>query len=233
MYVGCYKQDSSETDTSQYAAHFTAEQPVSAPSGVVNHNTKITLPLHCGCACCAAQPCQYIRLTVVASLIFLRCAATHYRHRTPTTMDPISALSLSAAILQFVDFGSKIVVATYKIYRSADGTTNENVELAELTTALHEFQTRLATPRSYSANQDADQKALEELAARCRDIATELLHLLEDLKVKVKDEGFRHTWESLRQGCRTEWKKGKIARYEKLLRDIAVQLNSRLLSLIL
>jgi hypothetical protein len=40
-------------------------------------------------------------------------------------MDPISALSLSAAILQFVDFGSKIIVATYSIYQSTDGTTRE------------------------------------------------------------------------------------------------------------
>ena len=39
MYVGCYRQDSLETDTSQYAAHFTAEQTEPAPPGEVNHNT--------------------------------------------------------------------------------------------------------------------------------------------------------------------------------------------------
>jgi hypothetical protein len=54
-------------------------------------------------------------------------------------MDPISALSLSAAILQFIDFGSKIIVATYSIYQSTDGTTRENLELAQLASTLHEF----------------------------------------------------------------------------------------------
>lgn len=150
-------------------------------------------------------------------------------------MDPISALSLSAAILQFVDFGSKIIVTTYRTYRSADGTTQENLNLAELTTTLHGLQARLATPRIPSREQehDADRNALELQAARCRDIAAELLQLLDDLKVKVKDKGFRRTWESLRQGCRAEWSKGKIARHGKTLRDVAEQINTRLLSLIL
>ena len=147
-------------------------------------------------------------------------------------MDPISALSLSAAILQFVDFGSKIIVTTYKTYRSIDGTTQENVELAELTTTLKDFQTRLAAPRTPSTWHNADQKALEELAAKCRDIAADLLKLLDDLKVKVKEKGLRRTWESLRQGYRSVWNKGKVEEYEKLLRDVVAQVNAHLLSLI-
>jgi len=147
-------------------------------------------------------------------------------------MDPISALSLSAAILQFVDFGSKIIVTTYKTYRSIDGTTQENVELAELTTTLKDFQTRLAAPKTPSTGHNADQKALEELAAKCRDIAADLLKLLDDLKVKVKEKGLRRTWESLRQGYRSVWNKGKVEEYEKLLRDVVAQVNAHLLSLI-
>jgi hypothetical protein len=169
---------------------------------------------------------------VLAFLFFLRYATTHYRRSTPTTMDPISALSLSAAILQFVDFGSMIIVTTYKTYRSIDGTTPENLELAQLTTALHDFQSRLAAPRTTPKGHDVDQKALEGLAAKCRDVAADLITLLDDLKVKSKDKGLHHTWETLRQGCRTVWKKEKLARYEKLLRDVSVQVNMRLLSMI-
>jgi len=146
-------------------------------------------------------------------------------------MDPISALSLSAAILQFVDFSSKIIVATYNIYQSTDGTKRENFELAQLTSTLHEFQSRLAAPRTPPRDHNVDQKALEGLAARCRDIAAELIKLLDDLKVTSTDKGLHHTWESIRSGCRTVWKKEKIARYEKLLRDLSVQVNGRLLSM--
>ena len=231
IYVDYYKQDLLETDTSQYAVYFTTELTEPTPPGAVNHNKAVALPLHRGCACCAVQPCSYIRLTVVAFSISLRHAATHYRRSTPSMLDPISALSLSAAILQFVDFGSKIIVTTYKTYRSVNGTTQENVDLAELTTTLHDFQTRLAAPRAPSRGNDIDQKALEELAAKCRDIAADLLKLLNGLKVKVTDKGLRRTLNSLRQGYRSSLKKGQVARYEKLLGDITVRVNSHLLAM--
>lgn len=48
-------------------------------SGAVNQNKTVALPLHRGCVCCAAQPCQHIRLSAVASLLFLRYAAAHYQ----------------------------------------------------------------------------------------------------------------------------------------------------------
>ena len=140
-------------------------------------------------------------------------------------------MSLSAAILQFVDFGSKIIVTTYKVYQSTNGATQENLELAELTTTLHDFQTRLAAPRTPSKGNDIDQKALEELAAKCRNIAADLLKLLNGLKVQVTDKGLRRTLNSLRQGYRSSLKKGQVARYEKLLGDITVRVNSHLLAM--
>jgi hypothetical protein len=146
-------------------------------------------------------------------------------------MDPISALSLAAAIVQFAQFGSNIIVTTYKVHQSTNGATQENLELAKLTTTLHDFQTRLAAPRAPSRGNDIDQKALEELAAKCRDIAADLLKLLNGLKVKVTDKGLRRTLNSLRQGYRSSLKKGQIARYEKLLGDITVQVNGHLLAM--
>jgi hypothetical protein len=148
-------------------------------------------------------------------------------------MDPISALGLAAAACQFVDFGTKIIHTTYNIHQSADGATQENGDLAKLTTTLRDLQTRLAAPQtpSKSRGNDADQKALEGLAARCREIAVDLLKLLDDLKVKVTDKGLLRTVQSLRQGFRSLLKKGQIARFEKLLRDITVQVNSHLLAM--
>jgi hypothetical protein len=109
-------------------------------------------------------------------------------------MDPISALGLAAAACQFVDFGTKIIHTTYNIHQSADGATQENGDLAKLTTTLRDLQTRLAAPQtpSKSRGNDADQKALEGLAARCREIAVDLLKLLGDLKVKVRQGSASH-----------------------------------------
>lgn len=66
-------------------------------------------------------------------------------------LDPLSAASLAAAILHFVDFGSKIIVSGYETYRSVNGATEENVDLEYLTHAFYQFQDQLSpTPKQPS-----------------------------------------------------------------------------------
>ncbi|KAM0718815.1 hypothetical protein Q7P37_005887 [Cladosporium fusiforme] len=147
-------------------------------------------------------------------------------------LDPLSAISLASAIIQFVDFGSKILVTGYETYHNVSGATQEHVDLEELTQSLYKFQDNLATPTrsNSSATQDSDQTLLEELARRCSHLAGDLLILLEDLK--VKEQGFLRTWDSFRQACRSVWKKKRIQGLEKLLESIGWQINSRLLYMI-
>lgn len=142
-------------------------------------------------------------------------------------LDPLSAASLAAAILQFVDFGSKIIVSSYETYRSVNGTTEENVDLEYLTQALYKFQDQLSTTSKQPAHGDQE---LQRLAQECSYIAGDLLVLLDNLKVKEK--GLVRTWEAIRQSVRLAWKKDKIARKEKLLDSITGQVNSRLLYMI-
>jgi hypothetical protein len=68
-------------------------------------------------------------------------------------MDPISALGLAAAVCQFVDFGTKIIHTIYSIHQSANGATQENGDLAKLTTTLRDLQTRLAAPQMPSKSE--------------------------------------------------------------------------------
>ena len=142
-------------------------------------------------------------------------------------LDPLSAASLAAAILQFVDFGSKIIVSGYETYRSAQGATEDNIDLESLTQNLYKFQDQLSTPSQQLAHSDQE---LHKLAQKCTYIAGDLLVLLDSLKVKEK--GLIRTWEALRQSCRLVWKKDEIAKKEKLLGSISGQVNSRLLYMI-
>jgi hypothetical protein len=142
-------------------------------------------------------------------------------------LDPLSAASLAAAILQFVDFGSKIIVSGYETYRSTQGATEENVDLEYLTQKLYKFQDQLSTSSSKLVHSDQE---LQKLAQKCSYIAGDLLVLLDSLKVKEK--GLVRTWEALRQSCRLVWKKDEIAKKEKLLDSITGQVNSRLLYMI-
>jgi len=44
-------------------------------------------------------------------------------------MDPLTALSVAAAVVQFVDYGTRIVAKGTNLYKSADGALTENIEL--------------------------------------------------------------------------------------------------------
>jgi len=142
-------------------------------------------------------------------------------------LDPLSAVSLAAAILQFVDFGSKFIVSGYEIYRSADGATEENLDIEHLTLMIHEFQERFS-PSPNPLTRSGQE--LQKLAQECSNVAEDLLALLD--KLKVKDKGTFRTWDAIRQSCRLAWKKGEIAKKEKLLNNISTQVNSRLLYMI-
>ncbi|KAI1394304.1 uncharacterized protein F4822DRAFT_424781 [Hypoxylon trugodes] len=60
-------------------------------------------------------------------------------------MDPISALSVASAVIAFVDFSWKIVTGAAEIYRSVEGTTNENARLEDIVQDLETISKRLSS----------------------------------------------------------------------------------------
>ena len=51
-------------------------------------------------------------------------------------LDPLSALSVAASVVQFLDFGNKIVSKGIQAYKSNDGALIENAEIEEATQRL-------------------------------------------------------------------------------------------------
>lgn len=47
-------------------------------------------------------------------------------------MDPLSSLGVAGNVIQFVDFGIKLVARFNQIYRSADGALQKNNDLSEV-----------------------------------------------------------------------------------------------------
>lgn len=47
-------------------------------------------------------------------------------------MDPLSALSIAAAVAQFIDFTLKFLSITYGIYNSAKGRLSDNIKAEEI-----------------------------------------------------------------------------------------------------
>jgi hypothetical protein len=140
-------------------------------------------------------------------------------------LDPLSALAVATAIFQFIDFSSKILKNGYELYGQSSGMTQTNADVYQLTSALYEFQDQLA-PFPNTGTLTADERALNEVLEESRDLASRLLRLLDDLK--VKGTGHLRTWDSFRQACRAIKRQDEIAKMERLLESISIQVVARL-----
>ncbi len=58
-------------------------------------------------------------------------------------MDPLTSLSLASNVIQIVDFSTQLVSKGYKIYKSADGTLAENVDIEAVTHSLKTLSGKL------------------------------------------------------------------------------------------
>jgi hypothetical protein len=83
-------------------------------------------------------------------------------------MDPLSAIGLASAIIQFVDFGSKILVTGYETYHSVHGTTNDNIELESLTRSLYKFQEQLTISPKQLGHSDPELQKLAQESSNIR-----------------------------------------------------------------
>ena len=115
-------------------------------------------------------------------------------------LDPFTAVSLASCVVQFTDFGIKLVLGSIELYDSANGLNAErsNLELkanhvrklADKIIALeHDVAGRLTSERN---------SWLSQHAKSCNKIAEDLLSVLDDLKVK-KLAGLGRKWESFRK----------------------------------
>ncbi|KAI9760768.1 MAG: hypothetical protein M1840_002214 [Geoglossum simile] len=133
-------------------------------------------------------------------------------------MEVLAAIGLAGNIIQFVDFSGKLISKMAEIHKSGTGALAENInietaanDLALLSTKLHD-----------SANSAGDT-ALQELCQSCNIIATELLTVLDSVKVH---EG-QNKWKSFRKALRSVWSKEDIALLEQRLARFRDELNLR------
>lgn len=146
-------------------------------------------------------------------------------------IEPFTALGVASSIIQFVDFGSRLLIEGYGIYRSRDGATKDHLNIEELVSEKKALMERLSMATSADGRIGTpDDTAVQMLAARCCSLAQELLELLQELKLSPNAR-FR-AWESLRQAARQGRKASKIRRLRNQLQEIHVEINTLLLNVI-
>ncbi|KAI9766763.1 MAG: hypothetical protein M1839_004767 [Geoglossum umbratile] len=133
-------------------------------------------------------------------------------------MEVLAAIGLAGNIIQFVDFSGKLISKTAEIRKSGTGALAENINIETATNDLALLSTKLHD----SANSASDT-ALQELCQSCNTIATELLIVLDSVKV----HGGQNKWKSFRKALQSVWSKEDIALLEQRLARLRDELNLR------
>ncbi|UKZ52607.1 hypothetical protein TrVGV298_006388 [Trichoderma virens] len=123
-------------------------------------------------------------------------------------MDPLSALSVAAAAVQFLDYGSRILVDSWDIWKSS-GQAPRNAELAEITQNLTTLMKEV-DDKAQGAQRDRGVTGAEgsgprldepsrakflSLCRECNDICTDLKERLDKLKTHG-NQGIKHAADS-------------------------------------
>lgn len=141
-------------------------------------------------------------------------------------LDPFSALSVAAAIVQFIDFSSQLVAKGYRLHGSTNGALADNIDIEDITADLMDINLKLQSQTKLACN-TKDEQLLENLSTRCAEIGEELLKHLEMLKVP---NGTKHRkWKSFRHALKAVWTKKDIDELATTLLSFRGQMEFRIL----
>lgn len=144
-------------------------------------------------------------------------------------LDPFTAISLTSAIVQFVDFGSKVIAGCHQIYHSEKSTFQENAETEQIARDVSRLNGIILslTSGTSSGTPSQDDKVLKELVQTCDGIASELLMVLEGLKVVGSSS---RKWTSLQKAVasHTPWNRNKTQDLEQRLHRVQKQIAQHL-----
>ncbi|KAE8441140.1 hypothetical protein EG329_005823 [Mollisiaceae sp. DMI_Dod_QoI] len=121
-------------------------------------------------------------------------------------MDPVTCLGIVSAVVQFVDFGTKLVSEGKELYRSANGASKENIELEKIAADLSLMSGKLSLPAAPHQLFSKDEIELRGIAASCHQVTNELLSML----IGMKLSSTHPKWQSFRRALRSVLKKEEI-----------------------
>ncbi|KAH7068640.1 hypothetical protein FB567DRAFT_457239 [Paraphoma chrysanthemicola] len=146
-------------------------------------------------------------------------------------MEPLSALSIASAVIQIIDFSSKVIARTREVHRSGDGAVEEGALFANATANLNDLlielnRTTISESSGYGAShQRSADKQLLQHAKDSQVIATELRALLAN--VKHKRDGRQRN--AIQQGFRGVLEQKNVDALNQRLDDIRKQIDTTLL----
>jgi hypothetical protein len=135
-------------------------------------------------------------------------------------LSPLDALSLAGTIIQFIDFGSKVLFQSRRLYKSHDGALSVDQELEFVTADLFALSKKFPTPEK-NACLTEQETTLRKLAVACSEISLELSTKLNGLKVGAKHK----KWSCIRQAIKATWTEDERMDIRKRLVECRDQLQ--------
>ncbi len=139
--------------------------------------------------------------------------------------EAIAAFSLAANIIQFVDFGGRLVSDAWSIHQKGRSGFGEILDVEKTTEDLKLTLVDLISPLESSENKKDSQRSLEELAEQCSRLASEMLSSLS--KIGLSDKLRKR--DALKAAFRMVWKEDEIKSQQMRLENIKHQLNLHIL----
>ncbi|KAH5068687.1 hypothetical protein HBH95_191200 [Parastagonospora nodorum] len=146
-------------------------------------------------------------------------------------MDPLSALSIASAVIQIVDFSSKVIARTREVYQSADGSIEEITLIEDATANLDDLMKDLMSKTEIEAftrgafDRKTPDQQLIQLAEDSNTLANELNQTLKACRVK-KDGSQRG---ALSQGLRSVLEQKSLTTLKQKLDELRKQIDTTLL----
>jgi hypothetical protein len=144
-------------------------------------------------------------------------------------MDPLTALSVAACVVQFVDYGTKLLSKGRELYKSVDGALSENIDLEEASSRLKVLSSDLQ-----KSLRGGDQGAVNKRDQALETICNGCIEVSEDLTVRLKklmlhsDQKHRK-WESFKLTLKTVWSKEKIEETALKLAKLRSELDTHVI----
>lgn len=144
-------------------------------------------------------------------------------------MEPLSALTVACAVIQFVDFGSKLVGTSIEVYRSADGTPEDIVEIEALADHAEQLSRKLSLSNQTRmlSTSAQDEAGLRQLASRSEKLANEIVVILS----KIKGQPYQ-AWSAVRVAIKLKWTEGKVKNLQTRLDAVKSEIWLQMLCMV-
>ncbi|KAF2248097.1 hypothetical protein BU26DRAFT_458181, partial [Trematosphaeria pertusa] len=143
-------------------------------------------------------------------------------------LDPVSAVGVAAATVQFLEFTTKLLATGKEIHDSAHGTTEELVQLDEVYSHLKMISTKLSRSGTPTDGMPQEEKDLCRLATSCQHECEGFMAAIEKLGNK---SGSKRAFKSFQQALKIIWNQKAIhtleSRLEKYQRELTLALVTR------